>query len=55
MKQKRAGGKKAHRARNAVIFAKQQGTKIKMAEKENREHKSSVFVDLFYENEKAVR
>lgn len=47
MKQKRAGGKKAHCARNAVISAKQQGTKIKMAEKENREHKSSVFVDLF--------
>lgn len=55
MKQKRAARKRARRTGAAAVSAKQQGTPARAAWKENREHKSSVFADLFYEDETAEK
>ncbi len=55
MKQKRAARKRARRTEVAAVSAKQQGTQARMTKKENREHKSSVFADLFYEDETAEK
>lgn len=55
MKQKRASRKRARRTEAAAVFAEQQGTQARAAGKENREHKSSVFIDLFYEDETAEK
>ena len=55
MKQKRAARKRARCTEVAAVSAKQQGTQARMTKKENREHKSSVFADLFYEDETAEK
>ena len=55
MKQKRTSKKKVSSTSVAVASAEQLKSVITVAdaEKENREHKDSVFVDLFYEDETA--
>ena len=55
MKQKRTSKKKVSSTNVAVASAEQLKSVITVAdaEKENREHKDSVFVDLFYEDETA--
>ena len=55
MKQKRMRKKKVSSTNVAVASAEQLKSVITVAdaEKENREHKDSVFVDLFYEDETA--
>lgn len=55
MKQKRTNEKKVSSTNVAVVSAKQRESVMTAAdtEKENREHKDSVFVDLFYEDETA--
>lgn len=55
MKQKRAARKRARCTEVAAVSAKQQRTQARMTKKENREHKSSVFADLFYEDETAEK
>ncbi len=55
MKRKRTSKKKVSSTNVAVASAEQLKSVITVAdaEKENREHKDSVFVDLFYEDETA--
>ena len=57
MKQKRTSKKKVSSTNVAVASAEQLKSVITVAdaEKENREHKDSVFVDLFYEDETAEK
>lgn len=55
MKRKRTSKKKVSSTNVAVVSAEQQESVMTaaVAEKENREHKDSVFVDLFYKDETA--